>query len=131
MQELKPKPGDIRPKLLENMALLATKQKQNVEKALSAFMDLTVDEVVSKKIKIQTKELIAVIIHKFEQCGFYNRLMCPKDADRMSNNVDSDQTAQATDLSVPVLTVITILGEGAKMNWGCVLLFSSGGIIHI
>ena len=44
-QELKPKPGDIRPKLLENMALIATKQKQNVEKALSSFMDLTVDEV--------------------------------------------------------------------------------------
>ena len=48
LQELKPKPGDIRPKLLENMALLATKQKQNVEKALSAFMDLTVDEVNTK-----------------------------------------------------------------------------------
>lgn len=44
LKELKPKPGDIRPKLLENMALIATKQKQNVEKALSSFMDLTVDE---------------------------------------------------------------------------------------
>lgn len=44
LKEIKPKPGDIRPKLLENMALLATKQKQNVEKALNAFMEITSNE---------------------------------------------------------------------------------------
>ena len=44
-QEVKSKPGDIRPRLLENMALIATKQKQNVERALSAFMDICSNEV--------------------------------------------------------------------------------------
>ena len=45
LQEVKPKPGDIRPKLLENMALIATKQKGNVERALSAFMEIAAHEV--------------------------------------------------------------------------------------
>ncbi|KAL3836422.1 hypothetical protein ACJMK2_021855 [Sinanodonta woodiana] len=44
LKELKPKPGDMRPKLLENMALISTKQKQNLEKALAAFMDMSSDE---------------------------------------------------------------------------------------
>ncbi|XP_041371664.1 tetratricopeptide repeat protein 21B-like [Gigantopelta aegis] len=44
LREVKPKPGDIRPKLLENMALIATKQKSNVEKALSAFMEIAAHE---------------------------------------------------------------------------------------
>lgn len=44
LKEVKAKPGDIRPRLLENMALIATKQKQNVEKALSAFMDMCSNE---------------------------------------------------------------------------------------
>ncbi|XP_046549679.1 tetratricopeptide repeat protein 21B-like [Haliotis rubra] len=40
LREVKPKPGDFRPKLQVNMALIASKQKSNVEKALSAFMDI-------------------------------------------------------------------------------------------
>ena len=38
---------------------------------------------------------IAVIILKFEPCGFYHRVMCPKDADGKGNSVDPDQTVQA------------------------------------
>ncbi|KAK7092869.1 tetratricopeptide repeat protein 21B-like [Littorina saxatilis] len=44
LKEVKSKPGDIRPRLLQNMALIATKQKQNVEKALSNFMDICSNE---------------------------------------------------------------------------------------
>ncbi|XP_063424970.1 tetratricopeptide repeat protein 21B-like [Mytilus trossulus] len=44
LKELKPKAGDIRPKLLENMALIATKQKANIEKALNAFMEISTNE---------------------------------------------------------------------------------------
>ncbi|KAK6182507.1 hypothetical protein SNE40_010181 [Patella caerulea] len=44
LKEAKPKPGDIRHKLLENMALIATKQKLAVEKALAAFMDIATNE---------------------------------------------------------------------------------------
>ena len=43
---MKPKPGDIRYKVLENMILVATKHKNNVEKALSAFMDISTNEVL-------------------------------------------------------------------------------------
>lgn len=42
---MKPKPGDIKPKLLENMALIATKQKASIEKALNAFMEISTNEV--------------------------------------------------------------------------------------
>jgi tetratricopeptide repeat protein 21B len=45
MRELKHRPGDIRPKLLENMALVATKNKSNVEKAISSFMEIASQEV--------------------------------------------------------------------------------------
>ncbi|KAL8568907.1 Tetratricopeptide repeat protein 21B [Nucella lapillus] len=44
LKEVKSKPGDLRPRLLENMALIATKQKQNVERALSSFMDICSNE---------------------------------------------------------------------------------------
>ena len=44
-QELKPKMGDVRGKLLENMALVATKNKTNVERALSTFMSIASTEV--------------------------------------------------------------------------------------
>ncbi|XP_059173967.1 tetratricopeptide repeat protein 21B-like [Physella acuta] len=40
LKEVKPKPGDLRVTILENMALIATKQKTNVEKALSSFMEI-------------------------------------------------------------------------------------------
>ena len=39
--------------------------------------------------QIQTSETFAVVTLKFEQSGF----MCPKNADRMANYVDPDQTA--------------------------------------
>ena len=35
---------------------------------------------------------IAVIILKFEQCGFYHKEMSLKDAERMANSVDPNQT---------------------------------------
>ena len=50
LQELKPKAGDIRPKLLENMALIATKQKGNIEKALNAFMEISTNEVSYRSV---------------------------------------------------------------------------------
>ncbi|KAK6970975.1 Tetratricopeptide repeat protein 21B [Biomphalaria glabrata] len=40
LKEVKPKPGDLRPLILENMSLIATKQKANVEKALNSFTEL-------------------------------------------------------------------------------------------
>ena len=45
MQEVKPKPGDLKPKILENMALVATKQKPAIEKALNNFMEISANEV--------------------------------------------------------------------------------------
>ncbi|XP_074652535.1 tetratricopeptide repeat protein 21B-like [Tubulanus polymorphus] len=44
LKELRIKPSDIRPRLLENMILVATKNKANVEKALSAFMEIASTE---------------------------------------------------------------------------------------
>ena len=42
----------------------------------------------------KTHKKIAVIILKFEQGGFTIELcLCPKEVDRMANNVDPDQTA--------------------------------------
>ena len=42
----------------------------------------------------KTHEKLAVIILKFEQSGFTIELdLCPKEVDRMANNVDPDQTA--------------------------------------
>ncbi|KAK3772094.1 hypothetical protein RRG08_061179 [Elysia crispata] len=40
LKEVKAKPGDLRPTILENLALITTKQKANVERALSSFMDM-------------------------------------------------------------------------------------------
>jgi tetratricopeptide repeat protein 21B len=45
VQELRPKPGDIRGKILENVALTATKGKANVEKAIASLMELCSNEV--------------------------------------------------------------------------------------
>lgn len=45
IQEVKAKPGDLRPKMLENMALIASKQKQNVEKAVNNLMEVSANEV--------------------------------------------------------------------------------------
>ncbi|XP_061174848.1 tetratricopeptide repeat protein 21B-like isoform X2 [Saccostrea echinata] len=44
LKEVKAKPGDLRPKMLENMALIASKQKQNVEKALNNLMEISANE---------------------------------------------------------------------------------------
>ncbi|KAK3106370.1 hypothetical protein FSP39_018677 [Pinctada imbricata] len=44
LKEVKPKPGDIKPKILENLALVQTKQKPNVEKALNNYMEITANE---------------------------------------------------------------------------------------
>ncbi len=45
IQELKPKPGDLKAKVLENMALVASKNKHNVETAINAFMEICSNEV--------------------------------------------------------------------------------------
>ena len=46
-----------------------------------------------KYLKIRTPDKFAVIILKVEQFGFTTRVMRPKDADRMANSVNPDQTA--------------------------------------
>ena len=45
LNELKPKPNDIRAILLQNMALVATKNKANVETAIQNFMEIATAEV--------------------------------------------------------------------------------------
>ncbi|ELU05036.1 hypothetical protein CAPTEDRAFT_159405 [Capitella teleta] len=44
LREMKPKPGDIKAKVLENMVLISTKIKGNVEKALASLMDICSNE---------------------------------------------------------------------------------------
>ncbi|XP_048728803.1 tetratricopeptide repeat protein 21B-like isoform X2 [Ostrea edulis] len=44
LKEVKAKPGDLRPTMLENMSLVASKQKQNVEKALNNLMEISANE---------------------------------------------------------------------------------------
>ena len=51
LREMKPRQGDLRHQLLENMALVSTKQKGNVEQALAAFMEIIAHEVKEVKIK--------------------------------------------------------------------------------
>ena len=46
MQEVKPREGNIRLQLMENMVLVASKTKSNVEKALSSFMEIASLQVV-------------------------------------------------------------------------------------
>lgn len=45
IQEVKVKFGDLRFKMLENMALIVFKQKQNVEKVVNNLMEVSVNEV--------------------------------------------------------------------------------------
>ena len=56
---MKPKPGDIRYKVLENMILVATKHKSNVEKALSAFMDISTNEVLLDEVDLHKQEVVS------------------------------------------------------------------------
>merc|ERR1719239_679559 len=44
IREVKPKPGEMRHTVLENMALIASKQKQNIERALNNFMEICSNE---------------------------------------------------------------------------------------
>ncbi|XP_077996608.1 tetratricopeptide repeat protein 21B-like [Glandiceps talaboti] len=44
LKELKPQPGSVRHLILENSAVMATKSKPNIEKALSAFMEIATNE---------------------------------------------------------------------------------------
>ena len=46
-----------------------------------------------KTVNIRTPQKFAIIILKFEQDGFYQRVMHPKDATGIANSVDPDQTA--------------------------------------
>ena len=45
LHELKPRPDDLRAVLLQNMALVATKNKANVETAIQNFMEIASAEV--------------------------------------------------------------------------------------
>ncbi|BFZ22635.1 hypothetical protein BsWGS_25674 [Bradybaena similaris] len=47
LKEVKPKPGDLRPQILMNMSLIATKQKANVEKAVTSFVEICSSEVAA------------------------------------------------------------------------------------
>ena len=64
---MKPKPGDIRYKVLENMILVATKHKSNVEKALSAFMDISSNEVliILDEVGVRGQIVLSVFGEKF------------------------------------------------------------------
>ena len=44
-QELKPKGNGLKYRILENYALMANKNKSNIEKALSNFMEIATAEV--------------------------------------------------------------------------------------
>ena len=46
LAELKPKDGDLRALILENMALIASKNKAHVERAIGALMEVTNTEVM-------------------------------------------------------------------------------------
>ena len=58
LKETKPKPGDVRARLLENMVLIATKNKNNIEKALSAFMDIASNEVSGQQTWINRGTMV-------------------------------------------------------------------------
>ena len=45
LQELKSRPGEMRPRILENMVLVSRKHKVDVERALAAFMEICSNEV--------------------------------------------------------------------------------------
>ena len=49
-------------------------------------------QTIVKILKIQTS---AVIILRFEQCGF-TKEMCPNNADKVASSVDPDQTAPSS-----------------------------------
>ncbi|XP_070546763.1 tetratricopeptide repeat protein 21B-like [Ptychodera flava] len=44
LKELKPQPGSVKHLILENSALMATKSKSNMDKALAAFMEIATNE---------------------------------------------------------------------------------------
>ena len=48
-------------------------------------------------LKLRTSEVITIVVQKRSSMVFiyFYILMCPKDADGMANNVDSDKTAPA------------------------------------
>ena len=72
------------------------------------------DKDVWLQFKNSDTQTIAVIILNVEQCGFYYRSIHSKDADRMANSVDPDQTAPiwvytvCLDLSVQKIRIITV-----------------------
>ena len=59
---------------------------------ISRLSNLYLQKVSNGKIK-QNAEKNPVTVLKFEHCGFTVLLMGPKDADRMANSSDPDQTA--------------------------------------
>ena len=69
---MKAKPGDLRPTILENLALITTKQKANVERALSSFMEMCAGDVSIRPLSLNLIEtqlwhktqLNAVILQK-------------------------------------------------------------------
>ena len=56
-----------------------------------SFVNPTINTV--KILKVRTPEKIAVNILKNGTVSFYYTVKSPKDADRMANSVDPDQTA--------------------------------------
>ena len=53
----------------------------------------TMTPVTVKILKIGTPEIITIIILQMEQLGFHSAVMHSKDADRITNREDPDQTA--------------------------------------
>ena len=46
-----------------------------------------------KILRIGTPEIITIIVLQLEQLDFYSAVLCSKDADRITNREDPDQTA--------------------------------------
>ena len=46
-----------------------------------------------KILNIGTPKIITIIVLQLEQLGFYIAVMCSKEADRITNREDPDQTA--------------------------------------
>ena len=55
-------------------------------------MKVSLDTTV-KVLKIGTPEIITILVLQLKTVGFYSAEWCSKDADRITNREDPDQTA--------------------------------------
>ena len=76
---------------MQNIRSVAT----SIEHIISVHSSLRVWEAscTVKILKIGTPEIITIIVLQLEQLDFYSAVLCSKDADRITNREDPDQTA--------------------------------------